>query len=359
MPEQDLNLFSWGIGQIWNPVHPEPQKTNRLFALCAAKLCSWKHQLCRRMLPEILKQRFESQKYEIRGLHRDSTRVTELLGRSKRQFDSRCLCWERPENWFKNWIFSFFAISQSRYASDWWGWGCWKYWRAHYFSNNYRKTNTRLRESWLQDCKRTPKNPKRKLQETSHHSRRHIAFPTDSTLESVYRMQVEKSEGSKYLLHVFPQETTVGGKWYDYGKLKLMVQRHLEQKIQGSHFKSEKSRRGQTCNWSSSIKGKWKERRIECQKQIREERRYQLDHDRPIHVEKHAFFQAWLEQERQREGTTSFTYSDRPTAPKLERWRWRTCWRYTESSWWKSVRDSKQTTLYKLQEMKLPKGEFM
>ena len=54
----------------------------------------------------------------------DNTRFTEQLGRSKRQFDSRCLCWERPENWFQKWTLSFFAISQSRYALDWWGWGC-------------------------------------------------------------------------------------------------------------------------------------------------------------------------------------------------------------------------------------------
>ena len=104
-------------------------------------------------------------------------------------------------------------------------------------------------------------------------------------------------------------------------------------------------------------KGNERKRRIKCHKQIREERRYPLDHDKPI-MWRSMRIRTWPEQERQREGTTSFTFSDRPTAPKLERWRWRTCWRYTESYWWKSVRESKQTTLYKLQERKLPKGEF-
>ena len=57
---------------------------------------------------------------------------------------------------------------------------------------------------------------------------------TDSVLESLYL--VEKSEELKYFLQVFAQETTFGDKKYDYCTLKLMFQRHLEQKIKDSHF---------------------------------------------------------------------------------------------------------------------------
>ena len=50
-------------------------------------------------------------------------------------------------------------------------------------------------------------------------------------------MQLEKSEGLSCLLQVYTQETTFGDKKYDYCSLKLMFQRHLEQKIKDSHFK--------------------------------------------------------------------------------------------------------------------------
>ena len=51
-------------------------------------------------------------------------------------------------------------------------------------------------------------------------------------------MQVEKLEEMKYVLQVFAEETTFGDRTYDYCRLKLMAQRHLEQKINGSHFKA-------------------------------------------------------------------------------------------------------------------------
>ena len=53
-------------------------------------------------------------------------------------------------------------------------------------------------------------------------------------LESLYKMQVE------YVLHVYVQEKTFGDKNYDYCRLKLMTQRHREQKIKDSHFKAKK-----------------------------------------------------------------------------------------------------------------------
>ena len=48
--------------------------------------------------------------------------------------------------------------------------------------------------------------------------------PTDNTLESLYRMQIEKSEELKHVLQVYAQETTFGDKKYDDCRLKLMVQ---------------------------------------------------------------------------------------------------------------------------------------
>ena len=50
----------------------------------------------------------------------------------------------------------------------------------------------------------------------------------DNKLEALYQMHVEKSEELKYLLQVYAQETTFGGNTYDYCRLKLMSQRHLE-----------------------------------------------------------------------------------------------------------------------------------
>ena len=55
-------------------------------------------------------------------------------------------------------------------------------------------------------------------------------------LESLYMMQIEKSEELKYVLQVYAQETTFGGKGYDYCRSKLMAQRLLEHKLKDSHF---------------------------------------------------------------------------------------------------------------------------
>ena len=66
--------------------------------------------------------------------------------------------------------FLFLGNIPSRHAMDWCGWGCQKCWRAHYFRFFHRRPNTRLRESWFQDCKRAQEDLNRKLQEKSHHS---------------------------------------------------------------------------------------------------------------------------------------------------------------------------------------------
>ena len=54
--------------------------------------------------------------------------------------------------------------------------------------------------------------------------------PTDSMMESLFKMQVEKSEELKYLLQVYAQQTTYGNNKYDYFRLKFMARRHLDQK---------------------------------------------------------------------------------------------------------------------------------
>ena len=63
-------------------------------------------------------------------------------------------------------------------------------------------------------------------------------LPNDNILESLYKMQLDRSEELKYLLRVYAQDTTFGNKKYDCCKLKLTAQRHLEQKIKDSHFKT-------------------------------------------------------------------------------------------------------------------------
>ena len=205
---------------------------------------------------------------------------------------------QKFENQFIGRSHSFFAKPLSRHATNWWSWGCQKYWRSPYLNVFDRKTNTRLRESWFQDCKRTRECPDRKFEE--NHSRRkaqslkrsltgrqtasdfirllqnqwrhwsHVelqrffngpiaerqrwsfrrkvggsiisshwqTYWQRHLLENLYKMQVEKSEELKYLLRVYVLETTLNDKTYDYCSLELMAQRHLEQKIKDSQFKA-------------------------------------------------------------------------------------------------------------------------
>ena len=145
--------------------------------------------------------------------------------------------------------------------------------------------------------------------------------PTDNMLESLYKMQVEKSEELKYLVQVYVQETTIGDKKYDSCRLQLMAKkRYLVHKNQGFSFQSEKSRRGQTCNRSSEQRYSERNRQIQyAKKQLREKRLHPLDHKRPMFVWWSMRIQARPEHERQRDGTTSFTFAGRFTEPKLER----------------------------------------
>ena len=62
--------------------------------------------------------------------------------------------------------------------------------------------------------------------------------PIDNILESLYKMQVEKSEELKHVLHVYTHETTFGDKKYDCCRLKLLAHRYPEQKIKETYFKA-------------------------------------------------------------------------------------------------------------------------
>ena len=150
---------------------------------------------------------------------------------------------------------------------DWWSWGCWKYWRSHYLSIRNRKTNSGLRESWFQECKRTQVNPKRKLLGWSTNSSAisgdneaildfrdlfNVQFKNDNVqalntkwdevLSAIsdrrYKMQVENFEALAYLLQAYAQETTFGDKKCDYCRWKLVAERHLQQQINDSHLKA-------------------------------------------------------------------------------------------------------------------------
>ena len=88
MTEQNLRLNFQGIGRTWSPTNPGPQKASKSFAIYAAKLCNWEHQLCHRISPETLNQRLKVKSMrpkvfkEIHRQHRvhwiDGTKETSL-----------------------------------------------------------------------------------------------------------------------------------------------------------------------------------------------------------------------------------------------------------------------------------------
>ena len=134
------------------------------------------------------------------------------------------------------------------------------------------------------------------------------------------RCKLKKSEDLKYLLQVYAQETTF---WLQEvwicGRLKLMAQRHLEQKIKDSHFKEinrDEDRPASGAPIKVKTKGKAK---YNAKKQLRERRLHTLDHERSMFFWRFVRFETLTKQERQRQGTTSFTFSDRFTAPNFER----------------------------------------
>ena len=97
MQKQDSTLYSEGIAQNCNPVNPEPQKSSRLFAIYAARSYNWKHQLCRRSSPDILRQRSEVKNTRIKApkeIYRQP-KIHWTVAISKSQCESTCLCWRQ------------------------------------------------------------------------------------------------------------------------------------------------------------------------------------------------------------------------------------------------------------------------
>ena len=84
----------------------------------------------------------------------------------------------------------------------------------------------------------------------------------------------------KYLLHVYTEETTFGDNKKDSGRMKLMAQRHLEQKIEDCHFRGRNRDEDRHATGLPS-EGKGKEH---VKKQVLERRLHMLAHERPMFV---------------------------------------------------------------------------
>ena len=132
------------------------------------------------------------------------------------------------------------------------------------------------------------------------------------------RCGLNKSEELKYVLQVYARETTLGDKKYDCCRLKLMAQRHLEHDIKDFHFKA-RNRDEDRPAIGAARKGKAKARgKDNASKKFQEWRLHPLDHNKAtVHLQKHA--RPSMTQKTKAKRTTSFTFSDRFTAPKLER----------------------------------------
>ena len=76
-------------------------------------------------------------------------------------------------------------------------------------------------------------------------------WQTDNILESLYKMQVEKSGKLKYLLQVYARENDIRRQERPLLQIQVNGAKTSRAENQGSSFQSEKSRRGQTCTWSS------------------------------------------------------------------------------------------------------------
>ena len=130
------------------------------------------------------------------------------------------------------------------------------------------------------------------------------------------RCKLKKSEE---LLQVHAEETAFGDKKYDYCRLKLMAQKTLQAENRRFSFQSAKSPRGQTCNESSEQKESKTKRQRQCQNSS-----VRGDCIRWITKGQCSFGEACAfkhdpNKNGKGNGTTSFTFSDGFTTPKLER----------------------------------------
>ena len=108
------------------------------------------------------------------------------------------------------------------------------------------------------------------------------------TTESLHNFQVDSSEALKHVLQVYVQATTFGDKKYDYCRLMLLARRHLEQKIQESHFKArnrDEDRPAMGAPRRGKAKGKAKNMPNTTP---REETAVVGSQEANVHVEKHA-----------------------------------------------------------------------
>ena len=127
---------------------------------------------------------------------------------------------------------------------------------------------------------------------------------------SLYKMQVEKSEELKYVLQVFAQKDDI---WrQEVWPLKIVVDGPKTSRAETQRFslQSERTRRRQTCNWSSEQRENEKKKQINCNKNNSE----RVDCTRWTTKGQRSFgeafrVQAWPAQEMQREETTLFTFS--------------------------------------------------
>ena len=104
-------------------------------------------------------------------------------------------------------------------------------------------------------------------------------------------------------------------------QIEINAQRHLEQKRKDSHFKArnrDEERLAIGAPRRGKAKGTGKEH---AEKNAERGACIRWITKGPCSFGEACAFKARPEQERQREGTTSFTFSDKFTAPKFERWR--------------------------------------
>ena len=98
----------------------------------------------------------------------------------------------------------------------------------------------------------------------------------------------EVSHFSQYsraaMLRVYAQETTFSDKKYDDCRLKLMAQRHFEQKIKDSHVKARNRDEDRPAIGAPSKRKSDTKRQRQCQKQFRERRLHTLDHEKPMFI---------------------------------------------------------------------------
>ena len=132
--------------------------------------------------------------------------------------------------------------------------------------------------------------------------------PTDSILKSLYKMQIEIGRVETFVSSLCPRDNI---RPQEIRRLQIEVDGPKTSRTQNQRFtfQSEKPRRGQTCKRSSEQRGTAEGKgKYNTKKQLRE---------RNVHLEIRAHSGRRTKQEGLWKGMTSFTFSDRFTAPKI------------------------------------------